>query len=446
MGLAKLLKRTATLGMPDYQQLFTNFGFAGIQYQVPAGSISQITALQAIRNPIVLQCIFIRSMCFAEVRMQFQRIATGRAARDLFGTPALGILEQPYQGAGTGDLMSRSELDNAMYGNSYWYPSDPKTLTWMDPTKMKIITGDALGPNGGRIGEKLLGYQVIDHSGKATETFLPGEILHYKPMPDPDHPFRGLSWLSSLLGEVSTDQDISDFKRGFLRNSATPNLVFTLPPGISKDNLDAFRDRVESSHTGPGAAFKTLYVNSGVDVKTVGANWSDMELFATQSYGDTRLAVASGVPASLLGIAEGLKGSALNAGNYAATRRRFSDITIRPLWANWCTAASSIVPPPPGARLWYDDRDTAFLQVDLADMADVRQKDAATIASLVQTGFLRDSVVEAVTTGDFMALEEDPDAISVQLQPAATPLAIAAPAAPADNPDDSGDNEDNNAN
>src|ERR1019366_260887 len=163
MGLAKLLKRTATLGMPDYQQLFTNFGFAGIQYQVPAGSISQITALQAIRNPIVLQCIFIRSMCFAEVRMQFQRIATGRA----------------------------------------------------------------LGPKGGRIGEKLLGYQVIDHSGKATETFLPGEILHYKPMPDPDHPFRGLSWLSSLLGEVSTDQDISDFKRGFLRNSATPNLVFT---------------------------------------------------------------------------------------------------------------------------------------------------------------------------------------------------------------------------
>src|ERR1019366_1757430 len=251
MGLAKLLKRPATLGMPDYQQLFTNFGFAGIQYQVPAGSISQITALQALPNPIVLQCIFIRSMCFAEVRMQFQRIATGRAARDLFGTPALGILEQPYQGAGTGDLMSRSELDNAMYGNSYWYPSDPKTLTWMDPTKMKIITGDALGPNGGRTGEP----------------FPPGEILHYKPMPDPDHPFRGLSWLSSLLGEVSTDQDISDFKRGFLRNSATPNLVFTLPPGISKDNLDAFRDRVESSHTGPGAAFKTLYVNSGVDVK-----------------------------------------------------------------------------------------------------------------------------------------------------------------------------------
>ena len=442
MGLAKLLKRDAgQMGWPDYQQLFTNFTYAGIGYQVPAGSLSQITALQGIRNPIVLACIFLRCSCFGEVRIQFQRLNSGRAARDLFGTQALDILEHPYIGAGTGELLSRMELDNAMYGNSYWWPSDPQTLTWLDPTRMKIVTGDVLGPEGGKVGQKLLGYQVVNKAGKATETFLPKDILHYKPMPDPDHPFRGLSWMSSLLGEISTDQDISDFKRGFLRNSATPNLVFTLPANISKDNLDAFRDKVESSHTGPGAAFKTLYVNSGVDVKTVGANWSDMELFATQSYGDTRLAVASGVPASMLGIAEGLKGSALNAGNYAAVRRKFADTVIRPLWERACNAFEVIVPPPPGTRLWYDDRDSAFLQVDLADAATVRQLDAATMASLVTAGWDRDSVVTAITTNDFAALEADPNAISVQLQPATQPLGIAAPQTP---PDDNADNEDAN--
>jgi HK97 family phage portal protein len=442
MGLAKLLKRDAgagQMGWPDYQQLFANFGFNGFQYQVPAGSLSQITALQAIRNPIVLACIFLRCQTFAEVRVQFQRLNSGRAARDLFGTAALNLIEHPYPGAGTGTLFSRMELDDSMYGNSYWWPSDSKTLTWLDPTRMKIITSDILGPNGGKVGQKLEGYQIVDKAGKAMEIFLPGEIMHFKPMPDPDHPFRGLSWLSSLLGEVSTDQDISDFKRGFLRNSATPNLVFTLPANISADNLQAFRDRVDSSHTGPNAAFKTLYVNQGVDVKTVGANWSDMELFATQSYGDTRLAVASGVPASMLGIAEGLKGSALNAGNYAAVRRKYADTVVRPLWREACIALETIAPPPPGARVWYDDRDTAFLQVDLADAATVRQLDAATITSLVTSGFSRESAVEAVTTNDLAALEEDPTAISVQLQPAVPVPAIAAPATPDDNVNDNGD-------
>ena len=447
MGLGTLLRRQEVrdigndeLGWADYLNLYSRFGFGGTQYMVGAGALSQITAIQSLKNPIVLAAMILRGAAFSEARLQFQSLGSGNAgrpARNLFGTSALQILEHPWPGASTGDLLAKMEMDATLYGNSYWYPNNG-TLTWIDPNKMKILSGDVPGPSGAVVGAGLLAYQTQNRAGQPEETFLPKEIIHYRPIPDPDNPFRGLSWLSSLLNEVSQDSDITDFKRAFLRNSATPSLVIGTPAGISQDAFNAFRDKVESSHTGAQSAFKVLYVSQGADVKTVGSNWSDMELFATQSYGDTRLAVASGVPASLLGIAEGLKGSALNAGNYTATRRRFADLTIRPLWARACTALETAITVPAGSRLWVDDRDIMFLQADMQDAAAVRTADAASLASLVTAGFTRDSAVIAVTTNDFSALEEDPDAISIQLQPpqpAPAPLGLPAPQ-PDDNEDD----------
>src|SRR6266566_5156453 len=114
--LGALLRRTelrqgpgAQLGQlswPQYLQLWEQFGFGGVQYMVPAGSLEQITALQAIKNPIVLACMIIRAMTFSEVRFSWQRLGGGRAARDLFGTQDLQILEQPWPGGSTGELLA----------------------------------------------------------------------------------------------------------------------------------------------------------------------------------------------------------------------------------------------------------------------------------------------------------------------------------------------------
>ena len=441
MGLGTLIRREqraspptpGQIGWAEYLHLWETFGFNGVNYMVPSGSIAQLTALQALRNPILLRCIIMRAAVFSEVRFQFQN-TTGRASKNLFGTPALQILEHPWPGASTGDLLGRMEVDVSMYGNSYWYQSKPNALTWLDPTKMRILTGDAQGPSGKNVGSTLLGYQAVDEKGHVLENFLANEIIHYRPIADPDHPFRGLSWLASLLGDITTDQYVGDFMRGFLLNSATPNLVVTLPQDMDGDSFAEFRNKMEAAHTGPQSAFKTLYVTGGADVKTVGSNWNDMQLYETRSYGEARLCAAAGVPPSLVGIVEGLKGSSLNAGNYTATRRSFADITIRPLWRMACAAVETVVPPPnSGSRLWYDDRDVAFLAADATDAADIRQKDATTMLSLVNGGMDPASVIVAVTTNDFTQLKPIPDLTSVQLQPlpdpdAAEPAAVAPPA------------------
>lgn len=432
----ELRNQPGQISWQDWQRLWTNFGFNGLNYMVPNGALSQLTALQALRNPIVQAAIVLRMACLRQIRFAFRPLVSQSHAREFIYAPALEILRHPYPGAVPGDLVARMELDASLYGNSYWYRSGPNQLTWIDPTKMKILTGDQQGPTGANCGRFLLGYQVQDKDGKPEETFLPGEIVHYKPIPDPDHSFRGLSWLSALLPDIQADQDMTTYKHSFLTNAATPNLAVIFQNNIGEDAFKAFRERFEGIHVGPANGFRTLYLGSGADVKVLGSNFAELNLADNQAYGETRLAVASGVPASLLGIAEGMKGATLNTANYAATRRKFSDMTVRPIWQAICGALEVIAPPTMGNELWYDDREIPFLAADLSDQAAVRSADSETIANLTNAGYAPESITEAVITNDWSRLIWQTP--SVQLQP----VGGEQPAAEPDDDDSSDESED----
>ena len=140
--------------------------------------------------------------------------------------------------------------------------------------------------------------------------------------------------------------------------------------------------------------------------------------------------VAAGVPAVVLGISEGLAGSSLNAGNYTAARRRFADMTMRPLWRSVCGVLAPFVQVPAGSELWYDDSDIPFLQEDMKDAADIAQTQAVAVRNLVDAGYDPDAAVLAVSTGNLRLLSGKHSGLySVQLQPAgSTPQPEPAPA------------------
>lgn len=410
--------RSGAMSWPDYLRLWEQFGFNGVQYVVPGGNLGELTAMQAQRNPIVWACISVRIMVFSEIRFSFQSMNSGQAGK-LFGTNELAVLEKPWPQATTGDLLARMELDASMYGNSYWVrPNGGSSLVRLNPTRTDIALTDVVDQTTGNpIGKQIIGYFLNDDRGQIAATFLPEEVAHYRPIPDPAHEFRGASWLNALLPDIIADMDLTDYKHAFLQNAATPNLVFQFKDKVSQEAFNNFRDRVESSHTGPESAWKSLYIGAGVDVKTVGSNFQELAFNEVQSAGETRIAAAAGVPAAIVGLSEAMKGSTLNTGNYAAVRRRFSDGTIRPLWRTSAGALSTIVTVPSGSRLWYNDSDVPFLQEDVTDAAQIQESNAKTILTLIQAGYTPDSVVLAVTTGDMSQLEHT-GLVSVQLQKA----------------------------
>jgi HK97 family phage portal protein len=356
-----------------------------------------------------------RTSVLGEARFSFQNFQAGRPGK-LFGTPALSILETPWPSASSGDLIARMELDNCLYGNSYWV-KDGQYLVRLDPTKVLIHTMDVIERISGKAyGKQLLGYSVIDKEGNELGYWLPNEIIHYRPMPDPNHRFRGLSWLATILPDISADQGMTNYKNSYLRNAATPSIVVTYDKGVSEDAFLKAKEKMAARHTGTDNAFKIMHLGFGADVKTIGSNFQELLFNDVQAAGETRIASAAGVPPSLLSLSEGMKGSALNAMTYTATRRRFADITVRPLWRSMCDALSILVPPPhAGSRLWYDERDIVFLQADAADASAVRVQDATAIRTLTDGGYDPETVIQAVVTGDLSLLKHT-GYVSVQLQ------------------------------
>jgi intein/homing endonuclease len=129
---------------------------------------------------------------------------------------------------------------------------------------------------------------------------------------------------------------------------------------------------------------------------------------------NTRIAAAYGVPAVIAQISEGLAGSSLNTGNFSAARRLFADRTMRWLWKEACASLQRIVTVPPRTRLWWDERQIAFLREDQKDAADIQSTQAQTITALVREGFTPESAVASVMTEDWTVLEHT-GALSVQL-------------------------------
>jgi phage portal protein BeeE len=394
------------------------------QRQEPIGpAYRSFTDLAFKNDSVIFSLIATRMMSFSEARFQFSQMNNGRRGK-LFGTQDLQILEEPWLGGTTGDLLSKMLMHADLGGNAFVAKRDDGTLAMLRPDWVTIVIGSNIDPMLGAwaTDADVLGYIYspggFGSDAYETEKYLPEDVAHFAPMPDPEARFRGMSWLTPLIREVMADKAGVVHKLSFLENP-TPNMVvkFDVP------GLDEFKEQInefKKAHTGARNAYKFMFGTTGMDFTPVGSNMKDLDYKLITGAGETRMCMAARVPAVIAGSSEGLQGSSLNSGNYQAARRQFADQTLRPLWRNAAATLATIVNVPGGAELWYDERDIAFLREDATERADVELKKAQTMRYLVDSGFEPDTVVEAVVSED-MSLLEHSGLYSVQLQPANAP-------------------------
>lgn len=389
----------------------------------PDGTFASFVQGAYKSDGIVFACLVARMLLFSEARFQWRRVRGGTVG-ELFGTEALTILEHPSPGHTTGDLLSRAIQDADLGGNSF-HVRIADRIHRARPDWMTIVLGSRSSPEVDfrDVEAEVMGY--VYHpggrgSGHEPEVYLPEEVAHFAPIPDPVASFRGMSPLAPVIREVMGDKAATDHKLRFFENAATPNLAIKAESVKDIVAFDAWVDKLEAKHKGAANAYRTLYLAAGMDATVLGTNLRQMDFKATQGAGETRIAAALGVPPVIAGFSEGLQGSSLNTGNYSAARRRFSDLTIRPLWRNICGSLEAIVPPPSNAQLWYDDRDIAFLREDAKDRAAIQAEQASTMGQLFQAGWLPESIVAAIIAEDYTLLEHS-GLPSVQVQPAVAP-------------------------
>lgn len=388
-------------------------------------------------NGVIFGLELKRLQVFTQVRFQFQRIRAGRPG-DLFGTPDLGVLERPWPGGVTSDLLAQMLLDADFAGNSYTVRVGGELVRlrpdWVDPILAPRLAPVGVNRETVQVGWVKVGYAYYEGGVRPNARpayYLPDQVMHFAPLPDPEAVYRGMSWITPVIREIQADTQMSRHKLKFFENGASPNLAVSLPKELTPDQFRGFVEEMDAQHRGVENAYKTLYTGGGADVTVIGANMQQMDFRVTQGAGESRLALAAGVHPVVAGLSEGLAGSSLNVGNYSAARRQFVDTTVRHLWANVAGSAEVLVPPPADARLWYDARDIPFLREDEKDAAEIQQAKATTIRTLIDAGFVPDSVVSAVEADDRSLLVHS-GLYSVQLQPPGS--GIQAPPQPAPQP------------
>lgn len=387
------------------------------------------------RNGVAAAAIFIRMAVFSEARFVWRRRFGGRTG-ELWGNESLA----PLEGAGgqSGALLSRMLVDADLTGNAFVARRGDR-LVRMRPDWVTIVIGVDGDPGDAdpwdHIDAEVMAYLFHPggpQAGNEPLVLFSEEVAHFAPIPDPVAAFRGMSWLTPVIREVSADNLATVHKTKFFQNAATPNMVVTLD--ISDiDTFKSFVSEFEKEHKGAANAYKTLFFGAGAQATPVGSSFREMDFRSTIGVSEARIAMAAGVPPTILGTTEGLQGSSLNAGNYGQARRRFADGTMRPLWRQACAVLEHLVDTPPGSQLWYDHSDIPFLQEDQKDEADIRAADANTIRQLTDGGYDPDSIIEAVTANDMSRLVHS-GLPSVQLQEGT-------PASSDDSDDDSPDQE-----
>lgn len=363
-------------------------------------------------NGVVFACVLARLLVFSEARFQWRQMVQGRPA-DLFGTAELAVLERPWTNGTTGELLGRMEQDVSLAGNSFWVRRQDR-LVRLRPDWVTVVSASRSGEWWDR---EVLGYSVQSPDRPQDVTFLDvGQVAHYSPIPDPLCQWRGMSWLTPVVREIQADKAMMAHKLKFFENAATPNLAIKFDPQITAEQVDEFRRIVESHHAGWENAYRTLYLGGGADPTVIGSTMEQMSFKTTQGAGETRVAAAAGVPPVLVGLSEGLQAATYS--NYGQARRRFADGTVRPLWRSAAASLQRLVAAPPGADLWYDDRDIPFLREDERDAAEIAGVQSRTIRTLMDAGFDPDAAVQAAATGDMRALTGTHTGLySVQLQP-----------------------------
>lgn len=361
-------------------------------------------------NSVVFACELTRMALFSEARFQWRKMTNGRPG-DLFGNQDLRILEKPWRGGTTGDLLARMLVDADFGGSGYVArrAERPDRMMRMRPDWVVLVLGSQDDPDFANLAMDAEVLGCIYHpggimSGHPAVPLLVDEFAQFAPIPDPLATYRGMSWLTPVIREIEGDAAATMHKLMFFKNGASPQMVVTMGPDVTPANLQQFVAKMDDAHNGWQNAYKTLYLGHGADVTVVGKDLAQLDFKATQGAGETRIAAASGVHPVIAALSEGLSGSSLNSGNFGAAARLVADRTLRPLWRNVSGSLENIVPPPGGADLWYDDRDISFLQEDRKDAAEIQFIDAQAIRQLVDAQFEPDSAVAAIAAQDMTLL------------------------------------------
>lgn len=333
-----------------------SLGATDYNYRRIAGSGQSNSAVQAV----------VKWVCrtFPEAPLLMRQRQRDGTIDVLDDHPLVAILERPnpyYSGL---DLWTGLLSDLLLTGNAYWVKvrsggNRVVELWWVPAAQM-----EPRWPDDGR--PPFISHYEYQVDGQLYEIDA-ADVIHFRDGFDPSNVRKGLSPLTSLLREIATDDEASNFTASMLRNMGVPGVVLSPAESTSATDADLEEVKVKFVQTfGGDNRGKPLVLRGPTNVAVLSFNPEQMQLRDLRRIPEERITAIYGVAAVVVGLGAGLDRSTFS--NMAEAREAAYESMLIPLQRQiLATLQHALVPDfgdPRLLRLGFDYSAVRVLQDD----------------------------------------------------------------------------------
>jgi len=339
------------------------WGWQSVALGGPAYAYQALTT-QSRLNAVVTAVIRWICRTFPEAPLETQTIDADGDWATVPEHPLTALLQRPngyYSGL---QLWCGTLADYLTHGNAYWYKVRSAAGRVVELWWLPAAYVEPKWPVDGSP-PFIRDYQyTVDGD---LQVLPPADVIHFRDGFDPQNIRKGLSPLASLLREVATDDEASQFTAAMLRNLGVPGVVISPGPGISptdfelQDIKEKFAQRFGGESRG-----QPLVLRGPATVSVLSFSPEQMQLRDHRRIPEERITAIYGTPAVVVGLGAGLDRSTF--ANFAEAREAAYESTIIPLQRIFLADLQlGLVPEfgdPRTLRLAFDYDDVRVLQAD----------------------------------------------------------------------------------
>lgn len=294
-----------------------------------------------MRSEVVYACVEQLATSVAEPKIRaYQRNSDPEGEPiEIKQHPILDLLERPNPFCSGKMFWQNAMMYRAVAGNGFVEKARAKSKTpvelwWWRPDRARII------PNK----ETFIGGYQLDVAGQQF-TLPPKDIIHFKnraPMDD----YYGMPPIQVISSRIDTDNYMREFTRLFFTNAGVPSGMLTMQQKISPENREMLRARFRSEYAGPQGWHNLLVLDQTVATYTqmgLGMGAAGLAVPELNDINESRIAMAFGVPLSLIGARLGMQSSSY--ANRVADQKSFWEITLIPIYQEFAAVLNSQLVP-----------------------------------------------------------------------------------------------------
>lgn len=245
------------------------------------------------QNPYVFKCINTRAKA---VSLVDSLVLDKQGNEHNDSHPLVRLLKRPNPGQSQTEFLHIIEFHLSLMGNAYILPIHTKARKL---TQLHIIRPDYISyvPSG-NIFDPVQYWNV--GTGEGMVQLAPQDLIHIRALPGSD-PVYGSSPLSAAGMSVAQQNAAREWNNSMLVNSGKPSIAVLIPAELTKDQFTEAQSRLESGFSGKRNAGKTMVLDAGKDVKSVGFSPTDMDWSSGMIISAKEIAIAFDVPPEKVG-------------------------------------------------------------------------------------------------------------------------------------------------